>query len=165
MNIIQSIFHQLKKIYSPSYSYTLDLSFENTKEKIWTFKEFGTHTYVRKTWDQLKDSDFLKEVNPKDICYIIENEIKRKEVEKTYHISEESRNNKWTLTKGEVKINVSGYDFVKDKNLIAHTGSIDAVKIAYLTGFFKGRESSAQIITNKASDDIKKRQKILRLVK
>lgn len=44
-----NIMRRLRKIYSPSYLYTLDRSVIRTADGYWLFKEFGTHTFVKKT--------------------------------------------------------------------------------------------------------------------
>ena len=44
-----NIMRRLRKIYSPSYLYTLDRSVIRTADGYWLFKEFGTHTFV-KNW-------------------------------------------------------------------------------------------------------------------
>lgn len=43
-----NIMRRLRKIYSPSYLYTLDRSVIRTADGYWLFKEFGTHTFVKK---------------------------------------------------------------------------------------------------------------------
>ncbi|WP_206747207.1 hypothetical protein, partial [Serratia sp. OLIL2] len=68
----------IKKIFTPCYIYTLDHSVERTSDGYWLFKEFGTHTFVKKSWNQLVEGDFLRHVNPKDIAHIAETESKIK---------------------------------------------------------------------------------------
>ena len=72
-----NIMRRLRKIYSPSYLYTLDRSVIRTADGYWLFKEFGTHTFVKKL-GQLIEGDFLRHVNPKDIAFIAETESKIK---------------------------------------------------------------------------------------
>lgn len=52
------IVRKLRRIYSPSYLYTLDRSVTRTAEGYWLFKEFGTHTFVKKTGGSLLRATF-----------------------------------------------------------------------------------------------------------
>lgn len=85
-----NIMRRLRKIYSPSYLYTLDRSVIRTADGYWLFKEFGTHTFVKKL-GQLIEGDFLRHVNPKDIAFIAETESKIKIASAKLSIHEEKK--------------------------------------------------------------------------
>lgn len=140
-----NIFMIFKKIYSPCHLYTLDRSVNRTSDGYWLFKEFGTHTFVKKNWGQLVEGDFLRHVNPKDISFIAEVESKMKIESAKLSISEERRSCIWTLKNGIDSISISGKEFLKNRELVDKTDSLDATKIAFYTGVKEGREISASL--------------------
>ncbi|HGM6822088.1 TPA: hypothetical protein ACKP65_000584 [Serratia marcescens] len=158
-----NIMRRLRKIYSPSYLYTLDRSVIRTADGYWIFKEFGTHTFVKKNWGQLIEGDFLRHVNPKDIAFIAETESKIKIASAKLSIHEEKRNCMWTLKNDVDSISISGADFLKDRDLVDKTESLDATKIAFYAGVKEGRALSASLKNAKKSDKSKKT--ILTLIK
>ncbi|BEM88236.1 hypothetical protein SME46J_27060 [Serratia marcescens] len=157
------IVRKLRRIYSPSYLYTLDRSVTRTAEGYWLFKEFGTHTFVKKNWGQLVEGDFLRHVNPKDIAFIAETESKIKIASAKLSIHEEKRNCMWTLKNGADSISISGKDFLRNRELVGKTESLDATKIAFYAGVKEGREISASLQNAKKGDKPKKT--ILTLIK
>lgn len=157
------IMRKLRKIYSPSYLYTLDRSVIRTADGYWLFKEFGTHTFVKKNWGQLIEGDFLRHVNPKDIAFIAETESKIKVASAKLSIYEEKRNCMWTLKNDVDSISISGADFLRDRDLVDKTESLDATKIAFYAGVKEGRALSASLKNAKKSDGYKKT--ILTLIK
>lgn len=157
------IMRKLRKIYSPSYLYTLDRSVIRTADGYWLFKEFGTHTFVKKSWGQLIEGDFLRHVNPKDIAFITETESKIKVASAKLSIHEEKRNCMWTLKNDVDSISISGADFLRDRDLVDKTESLDATKIAFYAGVKEGRALSASLKNAKKSDRSKKT--ILTLIK
>ncbi|MTD06315.1 hypothetical protein GKN89_06140 [Serratia sp. YC16] len=157
------IVRKLRRIYSPSYLYTLDRSVTRTVEGDWLFKEFGTHTFVKKNWGQLVEGDFLRHVNPKDIAFIAETESKIKIASAKLSIHEEKRNCMWTLKNGADSISISGKDFLRNRELVDKTESLDATKIAFYAGVKEGREISASLQNAKKGDKPKKT--ILTLIK
>lgn len=150
------IVRKLINIYSPSYLYTLDRSVTRTADGYWLFKEFGTHTFVKKNWGQLVEGDFLRHVNPKDIAFIAETESKIKIASAKLAIYEERRNCMWTLKNGVDSISISGQDFLKNKDLVDKTESLDATKIAFYAGVKEGRAISASLQNAKKSGSAKK---------
>ncbi|SMG55553.1 hypothetical protein [Cedecea sp. NFIX57] len=153
---ILKILRNIKKLYTPFYFYTLDHSVGRTSEGLWLFKEFGTHTFVKKSWNQLVDGDFLRQVNPKDIALIAETECKLKLDSSKLVISEEKRNCLWTIENEHISISISGNEFIRNKELIDKTETLDATRIAYYTGIKKGREISTSLTNRSAKVDKKK---------
>lgn len=153
----------IKKIFTPCHLYTLDYSVDRTRDGHWIFKEFGTHTYVKKNWEQLVEGDFLGHVNPKDIAYIAEIEAKIKFSSLKLSIHEEKRNCMWVLKNGLDSISISGKDFLKNRELIDKTESLDATKIAYHTGIKEGREISASL--SKMKEPPSPQKNVLTLIK
>ena len=146
------ITNKIKRIFSPAFIYTLDRTVDYTNEINWVFKEYGTHTFVKKSWAQLKGGDFLRQVNPKDIALIAEVEAMRKINSDKFYISKESRMDIWTLTSKGKKINITGKEFIKDREVVNCTDVMDASRIAYHTGFKKGREIAEYLSTLNASN-------------
>lgn len=161
--IFIKIINSLKKIYSPCYLYTLDHSVKRSHEGLWLFKEFGTHTFVKKSWGQLVQGDFLKHVNPKDIAFIAEKESELKKTSCKLSIKEEKRNNSWILESEDSEISISGTDFMMNREIIDKTDTIDAARIAYHTGVKKGREISA--LSTQRSTKKTTAKTILKLIK
>lgn len=164
MSVISYIIRSLHIAFSPSYLYTLDKSLIHETTNFWIFKEFGTHTYIVKTWKQLQDGNLLCVINPKDISYIAQIEA-RKEIEHTYlRISEEMRGGIYILSNGYERLSVTGYDFLKDEALVRKMEHQDIIRIAYRTGVEKGRQIS-NIVTEKMASSESKESDILKIVK
>ncbi|QZN95964.1 hypothetical protein [Symbiopectobacterium purcellii] len=141
------IIKKIKHVFSPAFIYTLDRTVDYTTEINWVFKEYGTHTFVKKSWAQLKDGDFLRQVNPRDIALIAEIEAIRKINSDKFYISKEGRMDIWTLTSKGKKITITGQEFIKDREIVNCTDVMDASRIAYHTGFKKGREIAEYLST------------------
>lgn len=118
---------------------------------------------MKKNWGQLIEGDFLRHVNPKDIAFIAETESKIKIASAKLSIHEEKRNCMWTLKNDVDSISISGADFLKDRDLVDKTESLDATKIAFYAGVKEGRALSASLKNAKKSDKSKKT--ILTLIK
>lgn len=157
------IIKYIKQLYSPCYMYTLDRSVHRTVDGLWLFKEFGTHTYVKKSWKQLIDGNFLRDVNPKDIAFIAETESKIKLTLCKLSIKEENRHCSWILENDDSKIAITGDIFIKSREIIDKTDTLDATRIAYYTGIRKGREISASLSLRKQDNTINK--STLKLIK
>lgn len=143
MRLIISFFKCILNSFSPSYIYTLDKSFVCENEGAWLFKEFGTHTYIIKTWKQLQEGDFIRELNPKDILYITQAEVRRVMEYSRLRISEEKRGGVYVLSGEDMKISVTAKDFLNDYSLVSRTEYHDVVRIAYSAGVKKGRVISS----------------------
>lgn len=143
MKNICFLFQFLSRIFSPSYIYTLDKSFLGENQNSWVFKEFGTHTYIMKTWQQLQDGHFIRELNPKDILYITQIETRRQMENKHLRICEEKRDGVYILSCQDFKISVTAEDFLKDHGLVSRTDYHDVIRIAYYSGVKKGRVISS----------------------
>lgn len=164
MRSIVFFFQFFSKIFSPSYIYTLDKSFIGESENTWIFKEFGTHTYIMKTWEQLQEGNFIRELNPRDILYITQVEIKRQMENKYLRICEEKRDGVYILSCEDFKMSVTAEDFLKDHALVSRTDYNDIIRIAYYSGIKKGRVISSYNLDKIASHTKNKRQ-ILTLIK
>lgn len=143
MRLIICFFKYISKSFSPSFIYTLDKSFVDENKETYTFKEFGTHTYIMKTWSQLQESDFIRELNPKDIMYIAQVEVRRSIEGSRLRISEEKRGGVYILSCENMKISVTAKDFLNDYSLVSRTEYHDVVRIAYSAGVKKGRVISS----------------------
>lgn len=157
-------FQNILKIFSPSYAYTLDKSFIEENNDAWLFKEFGTHSYIMKTWKQLQSGELIRELNPKDILYIAHVEIRRQIENKHFHICEEKRDGVYILICDDLKISVTAEEFLKDTALVSRTEHHDVIKIAYYSGLKKGRLISSYT-SNKIASHIETKRQILTLIK
>jgi len=164
MRWIYLFFQFLLKIYSPPYIYTLDKSFLCENQNSWIFKEFGTHTYIIKTWKQLQEGHFIRELNPRDILYITEVETRRQMENKNLRICEEKRDGVYILSCESFKISVTAEDFLKDYDLVSRTDCHDVIRIAYYSGVKKGRVISSYI-PEKIAPHTKNKRQTLTLIK
>lgn len=69
----------------------------------------------------------------------------------------------WTLKNGADSISISGKDFLRNRELVDKTESLDATKIAFYAGVKEGREISTSLQNAKKGDKPKKT--ILTLIK
>ncbi|WP_440862646.1 hypothetical protein [Symbiopectobacterium purcellii] len=152
MKILKKWWYSVEKVFSPPYIYTLDKDLTKKNSNQWYFKEFGTHTYVKKTWEQMLRSNFLSKVKPDDISYISYIEAHKVMTSSVYHISEEKRGGFYNL-KSEIKnepISIHEHDFIKNRELISKTDPFDILQIAYKAGVMRGKNLSSSIVKQEA---------------
>jgi len=164
MRLIICFFKYISKSFSPSFIYTLDKSFLCENENFWLFKEFGTHTYIIKTWKQLQEGNFIRYLNPKDMAYIASVEVRKVMEGARLRISEEKRGGVYILSCKDMKISVTAKDFLNDYALVSRTEHHDVVRIAYSAGVKKGRLISSYTPEIIASHEKNERQ-ILTVIK
>jgi len=153
MNKISCFFKYIISVFSPSYIYTLDKSCLHEDKDEWVFKEFGTHTYIIKTWEQLQEGNFFREINPRDLSYIAKVEARKSIGYCSLRICEEKKGGIFILNGGFENISVTGNEFLKDHDLVRKTEHNDIIRIAYLTGLKKGREISKEISNKSISPE------------
>lgn len=165
MKIFSTLKLLIIELYTPAYSYTLEKNHQDAEKDVWIFKEYGTHSFVKKSWKQLQESNFLQQVNPKDIAYIAETEAAKKLEESKMYITEEKRNKIWVLKSSQEKLSVTGDEFINNPELIDKTESADATRIAFHTGLKKGLLISATLNTGNPEKPQKKGGGRLTIVK
>lgn len=91
------------------------------------------HPYFREKLGQLIEGDFLRHVNPKDIAFIAETESKIKSPRPNCRFMKKKK--LYVDVENDVdSISISGADFLKDRDLVDKTESLDATKIAFMPG-------------------------------
>ncbi|MEN3262742.1 MULTISPECIES: hypothetical protein [unclassified Sodalis] len=156
-------FDKIKHIFNPKYSYTLDYSAINIKTGIYTFKEYGTHSYIKKSYKQIIESNFIYLINPKDIIYISKIEEKKAMQNDIYFITEERRDGIYKISNNTDMLLISGKDILKNNELINKINNGDMSKIAYLEGIHAGREISEALM--KKTPLKMKKNNILQIIK
>lgn len=161
---LTTLIKKIKKCFSPEYIYTLDYTFDRKADNgNWLFKEYGSHTYVKKNWEQILIGNFLNCVNPKDIAFIAETEAKEKLESLKINILEETRNGELLLGNDKEEMKIKIFDFLVNPELVERTSSLDVSRIAYSEGIRKGREISS--LMSRKEKPIEKGKPVLKLIK
>lgn len=135
----------LKRFLFRRYTYKLDRSCLN-ESSVYTFKKLGTRNCVKMSYRQIIKNMFINKIDPRDIIFIAERE-ERKKIEKSkYSITEERRRGLYKLSNGNNIIELTGKEFIANKQLIDHTTRYDIAIIAYNAGLIKGRKISNLLI-------------------
>ncbi|WP_041867194.1 hypothetical protein [Sodalis glossinidius] len=135
----------VKQIFNPKHIYTLDYNAIDNDTEIYTFKEYGTHSYVKKSYRQILETNFIYLINPKDILYISKLEEKKAMFDDVYFIHEERRKGVYKLSNATDTLLLSGKEVIKNRELIDKIDNNDVAKIAYLTGVHAGRKISEML--------------------
>lgn len=154
----------IRMTFSPPYIYTLDKDRSKKGSNQWYFKEFGTHTYVIKTWEQMLCSNFLSKLNPADISYISCVEAHKTMMCSNYQISEVKRGGEYIL-KNQINndiIRVLDHDFIRNRELISRTEPFDILQIAYNAGLMRGKKLASSTVRQEVNE---KRTPPLRIVR
>lgn len=148
LKILKKWLRSVGKVFSPPYIYTLDKELTKKESEQWYFKEFGTHTYVTKTWQQMLCSNFLSKVKPEDVAYISYVESHRMVSSSMYHIEEQRRGGIYNLRckSNNKSISIHENEFLRDRELIAKTEPLSVLQIAYRTGLMRGKKLSSCIV-------------------
>jgi hypothetical protein len=141
---LHSLFSNLK----PRYQLSLDNSSYdiNLKKMIYCFKAFGDHSFVKLSYDQIKhNNDILYSINPHDLINISITEHLQNQKKTMLRISEILRENQYLLTEGDSSQIFSGEEICDNVILMERINNIDLYKIAYSTGFNRGRMLSKSV--------------------
>lgn len=153
----------VKQIFNPKHIYTLDYTSIDNDTKLYTFKEYGTHSYVKKSYHQILETNFIYLINPKDILYISKLEEKKAMFDDVYFIHEERREGIYKLSNATDTLLLSGNEVIKNRELIDKIDNNDVAKIAYLTGVHTGRKISEML--SQKTPLKKKAEKSFKLIK
>lgn len=93
-------------------------------------------------------SNFLSKVKPEDVDYISSVEAHRTVTASMYHIAEEKRGGFYNLRckKNNESLSIHEHEFIKNRELISKTESVDVLKIAYRAGLMRGKKLSSSIV-------------------
>lgn len=130
---------------NPRYQLSLDHDYFDIKERDikYRFKSFGDHSFPEFTFKQIKfNENILFTVNPHDLIKIAEKNSIQESLNALLKIEELLRNNKYKLS-NTYGSNIFTGDEICDNPLLAdQIGKMDLFRIAYNTGFERGRKLS-----------------------
>ncbi|WP_028389169.1 hypothetical protein [Legionella fairfieldensis] len=161
--IINSILKILKKLniffsrFNPRYQLSLDDYYYDIKEKKikYRFKSFGDHSFPVFTFKEIKyNSSILFSINPYDLIKIAENNHMQQQLKNQLKIDEFLRNNLYKLSNEEDSNTFSGDEICDNPLLSDKIIKSDLFKIAYNTGFERGRKISKLVINETKDDNI-----------
>jgi hypothetical protein len=120
---------------------------------IYRFKVFGEHTFIKLSFDDIKnDRNLLYNIHPNDLIQItIDNYINRQQ-KSTLKIAEILRDNKYKIFDSEIEEIISGDDICDNIAILNKMNNIDLYKVAYNTGFIHGKSVARKIIKNSNYD-------------
>lgn len=140
---------------NPRYQLSLDHDYFDIKEKDrkYRFKSFGDHSFPEFTFKQIKfNESILFTVNPHDLIKIAEKNSVQENLKSLLKIEELLRNNKYKLS-NTYGSNIFSGDEICDNPLLAdQIEKMDLFKIAYNTGFERGRKLS-KFLTHEAKKE------------
>lgn len=148
----KSLVNKIKLIFSvisPRYQLSLDDDYIDIKEKSWKyrFKSFGDHSFPEFTFNEMKyNTSILYAVNPEDLIKITEKNYAQEFTKNQLKIDEIMRSNIYKLSNCEGSNTFSGDEICDNPLLAEQIVKMDLFKIAYNTGFEKGRRLSKMIM-------------------
>jgi hypothetical protein len=155
MKIMRAIFRMFNKI-KPRYQLSLDSHFYNLDKKnvVYRFKVFGEHTFVKFSFDDIKNNKRLMyDINPVDLMRVTIEDYANTRRKSMLKISEILRDNKYKLSDSNKDEILSGDEICDNILLIEKIKNIDLYKIAYNTGFKHGRQLIKEIIKKSTTDN------------
>ena len=150
----QKVFLSLKKwlisVFNPPYQLALsDKTFDKeVGYTIYIFKQYGSHDYIKVSYaDILSNHSILSAINPINLMDIHLHEYLLKQEMEKYHISESLRDNQYKIANMKTEEIYSGDHICRNVDMFCSISHTDLCKIAYQSGFIKGRKMS-QVINN-----------------
>lgn len=139
---------------NPRYQLSLDDDYFDIKKKEikYRFKAFGDHGFPEFTFNHIKyNQDVLFAIHPSDLIKISEKNYIQKHLKYQLKIDEFLRNNKYRL-RNDYGANIFSGEEICDNPLLAdQIVKSDLYKIAYNTGFERGRRLS-KLATHKHNE-------------
>lgn len=109
-------------------------------------KQYGSHDYINVTYfDMLNNSGILSAINPVHLMDIHLHEYLLKQENEKYHITETLRNNQYKIANTKIGEIYSGEHICRNVDMFSNIAHADLCKIAYQSGFIKGRRTSVEI--------------------
>lgn len=147
------IFKWLVSVFNPKYQLTLSeiIKSEKPNKTIYIFKQYGSHEFVKLTFDDIEKNDnLLHSINPKNLMNINLSEFLIKKKHEKQQVIEEIKNNKYKIKNDSEEIIYSGEYIYKNIDMFNKINKLHLYKIIYNTGFEKGRNISKLIqLSNK----------------
>lgn len=135
-------------VFNPPYQLVLcdRMLKKNSKEYLYLFKLYGSHDFVKLSHaDILASNQLLSAIRPRDLIKIALLENHRKEEEKRCKVEEELRGNQYRIHLHGNSETFSGESICRNIDYFADLPPQEVCKIAYATGFQKGRAVSGHI--------------------
>lgn len=138
----------LISVFNPPYQLALsEKIFDNEKgHTFYVFKQYGSHDYIKVTYfDILNNCSMLSAINPIHLMDIHLHEYILKEKNDKYRVTETLRNNLYKIANPKASEIYSGEHICKNIDMFSTVSHEDICKIAYKSGFIKGRKLSVEI--------------------
>lgn len=155
MKLINRVLRFFKKI-RPRYLLSLDSHFYSLSKKnvVYRFKVFGEHTFLKFTFDDIKnDTSLLHDIHPVDLMKITIDDYVITQKKAMLNVTEILRDNRYKLSDSSVDEILSGDEICDNILLIEKIKNIDLYKISYNTGFNHGRQLAREISKKIGSAD------------
>ncbi|MGC1183160.1 hypothetical protein [Legionella sp.] len=166
---IRSFFKKINIIFSiinPRYQLSFDDDYFDLKEKErkYRFKSFGDHSFPEFTFKEIKyNTSVLFTINPHDLIKVSEKNYIQEHLKHQLKIDEFLRNNLYKLSNEYGSNTFSGDEICDNPLLIDQIVKSDLFKIAYNTGFERGRKLSKIVNQDNEKNDKGKDIKIVEL--
>lgn len=134
-----------KTLLTIRYIYCLQ-KFEPIKENgCYILKEFGTHTCIKVTAEDIFQTDLLHSINPDDIIFITRFEERELQEKQRFHLVEERRDFSFVVKNAWSRRQLGGRELLKDSTIVEHLDPTSLVRIAWTAGMKDGRKLSEAI--------------------
>lgn len=153
IGIIKTILKKINKFFiriNPRYQLSFDDDYWDNKEKErkYRFKSFGDHGFPEFTFKQIKlDASILCSINPHDLIKISEKNYYQESSKSLLRIEEFLQNNEYKVSNNSYSNILSGEEICDNPLLFEQITKNDLFKIAYNTGFKRGRKLSKLIFS------------------
>ncbi|PIQ43570.1 MAG: hypothetical protein COV52_07860 [Gammaproteobacteria bacterium CG11_big_fil_rev_8_21_14_0_20_46_22] len=150
-NKTMGLLNKLKRFwasFTPRYNLCLDSSEYaiDSKHLIHRFKVYGSHNYVKFTYEEImRDRNLTYQINPYDLIDIAVKERDAQKKKSIYIIKKTLRNNYFKVCNAEGEHIIDGDELCHNPILIKQMSPIDLHNISYNTGFIHGRRLSKTI--------------------
>lgn len=154
INFFKKIFRLQKQrsIFNPRYQLSFDDDYFNLKKKarIYRFKSYGDFHFPEFTYEEIKtNKDILYSINPSDLLKISKKNFNENIQINSIRIEEILQDNQYKLTRHDESNFFSGDEVCDNPALIEQLMKLDLFKIAYNTGFERGRKITKLLLQEK----------------
>ena len=135
-------------VFDPPYQLTLSDKIVDklTNKSLYVFKQYGSHDFVKITYvDIVNNKSLIQAINPVNLMDIHLNEYLSKIESNEHQVVEYLRGDKYKISNGNFEEVYSGESICKNIDMFRGMSVGDVCKIAYASGFTKGRKVSSEI--------------------
>lgn len=143
------------RMLNPRYQLSLDHDYFdiNEKDRKYRFKLFGDHSFPEFTFKQIKfNENILFTINPSDLINISEKNYIQESSKHLLRIDEFLRNNTYKMSNSDGSNIFTGDEICDNPLLAEQIVKNDLFKIAYNTGFERGRKLS-KLVSHEAKQE------------